>query len=79
MSRKHAVIMVLCCLVPLVALVAISILRVPANTVIYVGIALVCPLMHLLVMRGMQHGPEGSAEHAHHQAEMPQTVDYRRP
>ena len=68
MNRKHALLMVLCCLIPLVGFAAISIFRIPANTVIYVGLALACPAMHLLMMRGMvDHNHDG--EHAHYQVE----------
>lgn len=71
MNRKHALLMVLCCLIPLAAFAAISIFRVPANTVIYVAIALACPAIHLLMMRGMaNHG----GEHAHHQVEAPKEL-----
>jgi len=45
--------MVLCCLIPLAALAAVSIFRVPANTVIFVAIVLACPAMHLFMMKGM--------------------------
>jgi len=71
MNRKHALLMILCCLIPLAAFAAISILRVPVNTVIFVAIALACPAMHLLMMRGMaNHG----GEHAHHQVEAPKEL-----
>ncbi len=74
MNRKHALLMVLCCLIPLAALVAISIFRVPANTVIYVAIALACPAMHLLMMRGMANHDHGG-EHARHQVEAPKAKE----
>jgi len=80
MNRKHALLMILCCLIPLAAFAAISIFRVPVNTVIYVAIALACPAMHLLMMRGMTHAPARSAgvnhggEHAHHQVEAPKEL-----
>lgn len=71
MNRKHALLMILCCLIPLAAFAAISIFRVPVNTVIYVAIALACPAMHLLMMRGMMnHG----GERAHHQVEAPKEL-----
>ena len=69
MNRKHALLMVLCCLIPLVGFAAISIFRIPANMVIYVALALACPAMHLFMMRGMMnHNHDG--EHAHHQVEV---------
>ncbi len=80
MNRKHALLMILCCLIPLATFAAISILRVPVNTVIYAAIALACPAMHLLMMRGMTHTPARSVgvnhggEHAHHQVEVPKEL-----
>jgi hypothetical protein len=69
MNRKHALLMVLCCLIPLVGFAAISIFRIPANTVIYVAFALACPAVHLLMMKGMlSHNHNGAQAHAHHQA-----------
>ena len=75
MNRKHALLMILCCLVPLVGFAAISIFRIPANTVIYVALALACPAMHLLMMRGMMNHNNG--ECAHYQAETVKTADLR--
>jgi hypothetical protein len=72
MNRKHALLMVLCCLIPLAAFAAISIFRVPVNTVIYVAIALACPAMHLLMMRGMANH---DGEHPHRQGRTSQAMD----
>ncbi len=74
MNRKHVLLMVLCCLIPLAALAAVSIFRVPANTVIFVAIVLACPAMHLFMMKGMTDHDHG-AEHAHHQLEAPKAKD----
>lgn len=74
MNRKHGLLMVLCCLIPLAGFAAISIFRIPANTVIYTGLVLLCPVMHLLMMRGMtNHNHDG--EHAHHQSKAYQSMD----
>lgn len=43
--------MLTCCLVPLTGLVAILIFNLPANAVLLVGLALFCPLSHLLLMK----------------------------
>ena len=71
MNRKHVLLMVLCCLIPLVGVAAISIFRIPANTVVYTGLALLCPVMHLLMMN---HGQGDSHAHVHHQVEAPKEL-----
>jgi hypothetical protein len=48
--------MVLCCAIPIVGLVAVNVLNVPAGSVLYYGLFLLCPLLHLLMMRGMMGG-----------------------
>lgn len=63
MTKKHMLIMLACCLVPLAALVAITVFNIPANTVIYFGILLLCPLLHFAMMRNMGHD---QAEHGEH-------------
>jgi len=76
MNRKHALLMVLCCLIPLVGFAAISIFRIPANTVIYTGLVLLCPVMHLLMMKGMMgHNHDDASAHAHHQVEAPKAKE----
>lgn len=43
------------CLAPLVAVVAIWVFNVPVNTVLLVGLFLLCPLVHFFMMRGGEH------------------------
>jgi uncharacterized membrane protein len=62
MNKKHVLIMLACCLIPLAALGAIAIFRVPVTSVVFVGLILLCPAMHLLMMRNMTgHDHSGQA------------------
>ena len=67
MTKKHMLIMIACCLVPVIALGAIFLFKVPVNQVVYVGLILMCPLSHLFMMKFMGHG-EGQ-DHSHHHAQ----------
>ncbi|MHB1413799.1 MAG: DUF2933 domain-containing protein [Chloroflexota bacterium] len=58
---RHALLMILCCAIPLALIAAVTVLQIDLGTVGYWAILLLCPLMHLFMMRGM-HG------HGDHQA-----------
>jgi hypothetical protein len=72
MTKKHALIMAACCLIPLAGLVLISVFNIPLKSVFYFALILFCPLSHILMMKymghdeGHQHG--NPADHAHHHA-----------
>ena len=61
-SGRHALIMLLCCIIPLAAIFLVAVLGIPLSTLATVAILLLCPLLHILMMRGMAgHGSHGSA------------------
>ena len=55
MKRSHILLMILCCLIPLAGIAAIVLFGIPTSSVLYFGLVLLCPLLHLLMMRGMAH------------------------
>jgi len=53
--NSQALLMVLGCLVPMGAIAAVVLFGIPLDTVVVFGLVLLCPLMHLFMMRGMGH------------------------
>jgi hypothetical protein len=49
-------IMIACCLIPLVAFGAVTIFHIPLNTVLIAAMVLACPLSHILMMKFMMNG-----------------------
>jgi hypothetical protein len=65
MSKKHMLIMLACCLIPLIGLGVISLFHIPTGKVVLFGMAMFCPLAHILMMKFMghdheQHQPSGT-------------------
>jgi hypothetical protein len=63
MNRKHALTMMLCCLIPVGALAAVSIFRIPLGSVLTFGLVLLCPLSMLFMMRSMGHEHDDAHPH----------------
>lgn len=62
MTKKHGLIMIVCCLIALGAAALVLFFKVPATNLFIVLMFLLCPLSHLLMMRSMHRD-----EHEHHQ------------
>jgi len=56
MSKKHTILMLLCCVVGMGAAAAIIFFGIPVNKVFFTLLILVCPLSHLLMMKFMMKG-----------------------
>ncbi len=59
-NRRHALIMLLCSLLPVAATAAIWVLGVSLDSVLLFAMLLLCPLGLLLMMRNWRHHEEGS-------------------
>ena len=57
----HSWWMMALCAVPMIGLVAVTVFQVPLSTLLLFGMVLVCPLMHVFMMRGLGHEHGGSA------------------
>ncbi len=70
MNKKHMLLMGLCCVVGMGAVVAITLFKVPVNSVVTIGLLLLCQLSHVLMMAFMgkdhDHGMGGQMDHSHH-------------
>jgi uncharacterized membrane protein len=69
MKRNHWILMLLCCLIPLAGIAAIVVFRIPATNVLYFGLVLMCPLLHLVMMKSMRHDHTNPSTNILHQPE----------
>jgi Protein of unknown function (DUF2933) len=65
MTRKHLLLMAICCTVPIMGLAAIFLFQIQISTVLLLGLILLCPALHLWMMRG----------HTRHSAHIPEQTD----
>ena len=79
MSKKHILIMLACCLVPLAALAAILVFKIPVTSVIFFGIILLCPVLHLLMMGNMMGHPAERGASSDHMGHSQTGRDWRSP
>lgn len=64
-GNHHVWLMLLCCLIPVAAIGAVFFFNIAVSTTLFVGLLLLCPLLHILMMMGMgghSHGTENSPE-----------------
>ena len=71
-KKNHALVMILCCAIPIVGILALSSLGILGSWG-YIALILICPLGHVLMMRGMHSKPDETTaprqiEHNHDNA-----------
>ncbi len=66
MTKKHMLLMLACCLIPIGAIILIGALAIPTTGLTTAVIALMCPVMMLFMMFGMRGSHE--EHHEHHAA-----------
>jgi len=68
MNKKHLLIMLVCCLLPITVLASIYVFKIPIRTVLWIALLLACPLSHLFMMKAMshKHGEVNPSLHPHH-------------
>ena len=66
MKKSHMLLMLLCCLIPVVGLAAVYFFKVPLSNVLLFGMILFCPISHLLMMKYMGHDHSSTEEHSQH-------------
>ena len=66
MHKKHLLTMLACCLIPLAGVAALWLFKLPANNGVYLGLMLLCPVLHFVMMRDMtKPGQSDQGGHSH--------------
>ncbi len=55
MSKKDTLIMLACCLIPLVMIGVFFLFHISTSKLVLFGMAMFCPLVHILMMKFMRH------------------------
>jgi len=53
MKKSHMLLMLLCCLVPIAGLIAISVFKLPLSNVLFWAMVLICPISMFFMMKSM--------------------------
>jgi uncharacterized membrane protein YccC len=76
---KHTLIMLLCCLIPVIVFGALFVFNVPINSVVLFALVLLCPLSHLLMMKYMWNAGAADREPHRHAPDAKQAAEHQSP
>ena len=65
MTKKHLVLMLLCCLIPIGVAAGLLAFGVTLNSSILIAMILLCPLLHVLMMGSMHGDHSADADGGH--------------
>lgn len=65
MNRKHLLLMIVGCSLPIVALATVFLFQVELSTPLLIALLLLCPLSHLFMLGGHSHGRQQTIPHPH--------------